>query len=99
MAWKCPTCGDEFDSFRGYANHYNLSSDHSGNALADAVGCETLADLYATMRSQKGNSTARQAASRTKENLHADEYGLIAVRFSGASDSVPSLRYATLEDF
>jgi len=71
MAWKCPTCGDEFDSFRGYANHYNLSSDHSGNALADAVGCETLADLYATM----------------SENAVAEELGVTRPAVKGALKS------------
>jgi len=49
MVWVCPTCGDDFDSFRAYANHYNLSSDHDGNALADVVGCDRLEELYGEM--------------------------------------------------
>jgi len=49
MDWVCPTCDSNFDSFRAYANHYNLSSDHAGNALADAVSCDRLAELYSDM--------------------------------------------------
>lgn len=49
MDWNCPACEKGYSSYRSVANHYNLTDDesHTGNALAEIVGCSTLRDLYA----------------------------------------------------
>lgn len=80
MAWDCPRCGREADSFRSYANHFNLKQDgdHEGNALVAKVGCDQLQEMYAEL-SEKAVAeklgVARSAVKPALEHCGVDRRG------------------------
>jgi hypothetical protein len=46
-----------------------------------------------------GNSSTVAQTEKTKTKLHADEYGILAVRFDGSTGQINSTKYVPVEDF
>jgi len=98
--WFSPPVGEPEDSAIEAAI---VPSAERTNYPSRTVDGETLPEARAIIHTeaqdtQSGSRSAREASDRTKAKLHEDEYGLIAVRFSGGSGSITTLRYVTLED-